>query len=279
MKRTLLSRRNALLSRAGSRLALGAFSVVLLIVLVRIIFPSALLAAAAPFFRLSSAISSSTSSIFSGFAATAKLATERDALINDNATLGQENAVLTARVADLERLLGSAPPPAPGVVAGVLARPPLTAYDTLVVGAGSNAGVAVGDVAYASSSIPLGVVTAVAGGSARITLLSAGGEATEGWVGEARVPVTLRGVGSGAFVASAPRAASTTIGDQVYVAGPGSAPVGVVRTQGGEASAPFITLGVAGIVNIFSLPYVIIRHDGSATWPAGSPVATSTTAL
>ena len=161
----------------------------------------------------------------------------------------------------------------------VLGQTTVTAYDTLVVAAGANTGVAVGDVAYASSSIPVGVVTAVSGGSARITLLSASGEAAQAWVGNARTPVTLRGVGSGAFVASAPRAASTTIGDLVYVAGPGSVPVGVVRTEGGEPSAPFITLGISGIVNIFSLPYVVIRHDGSAAWPLGSPLATSTPAL
>lgn len=279
MKRTLLSRRNALLTRAGSRLALGVFAVVLLIVLVRLLFPNALLAAASPFLRLSTTINSSTGAIFSGFDDAAKLAAERDALINTNATLGQENAVLTAKVTDLENLLGATPAPLPGIVAGVLARPPLTDYDTLVVGAGSSVGVAVGDTAYASSSIPVGVVTAVAASSARVTLLSASGEATQAWVGEARTPITLRGVGAGAFVASAPRAASTTIGDQVYVAGPGSVPVGVVRTEGGEASAPFITLGVSGVVNIFSLPYVVIRHDGSGSWPAIAPVATSTTAL
>jgi cell shape-determining protein MreC len=276
MRRTLLNRRNSLLSRPGAWLGLIALAVVLIIVLLRLIFPSITLAAEAPFLQLSDSLSTSIGNFYTGFDNASKLAAERDALVASNATLTEENATLSAKVSDLEDLLGTEPSTAPGIIAGVLARPPETAYDTLVVGAGSSAGIVVGDVAYTQSSLPVGVVTAVSGGAARITLLSASNESTDAWVGATRVPVTLLGAGSGTFIAQASRAASTTVGDAVYVSGPGALPIGQVAAVSGDPSSPFITLEVQDSVDIFSLPYVLIKHVGPDTWPAIAPEATTT---
>lgn len=271
-----MSRRNAFLGGTAPRLGLIALVVIFILVALRLIFPSALLSLASPFLRAGDALSTGTDNFFAGFDNTANVANERNLLASDNATLAQQNAVLTAKVADLETLLGSTSATAPGVVAGVLARPPETAYDTLIVGSGSDAGVAAGDVAYAPSGIPLGVVTATAASSARITLLSAPAESTDAWVGDTRVPITLLGAGGSSFIAQVPRAASTTLGEAVYVSGPGSVPIGKVAAETGDASAPVITLDIAGAVDIFSLTEVLVRDTGPSTWPAAAPVATST---
>jgi cell shape-determining protein MreC len=276
MKRTFLAKRNALLSRAGSRLGLAIFVLVLIVAGVRILFPNFVLATTTPLFRFSDWMSTSTESFTDGFENSTKLSTEVDTLITANATLEQENAVLTAKVADLENVLGNEAPNVPGVLAGVLARPPETAYDTLIVAAGTNDGISSGDVAYATSGLPVGVVTAVSSNAARVTLLSASSEVTDAWVGSARLPITLLGAGGGAFLAQALRSASTSPGDLVYVSGPGALPIGKVAAVSGDPSSPFITLEISGVVDIFSLPYVLIEHAGPSTWPASPPGATST---
>ncbi len=125
-------------------------------------------------------------------------------------TLQNENEVLTARAQDLTKLLGGQSGSTQGstIPAGVLARPPESPYDSLVVAAGSADGIATGAEVFSSGGIPIGTVASVTAHSATIQLLSTPGVTTNGWVGENRIPLTLSGMGAGAFTAILPKAAT-----------------------------------------------------------------------
>lgn len=241
-------------------------ALVLILVLVRVFLPQTFLSASLPFLHASNYVSDRVGSITAGFENARRLEGARAALATQNEQLAEENAVLLAQNNDLTAL-EHVPAASPGVAAGVLARPPESPYDTLVVAAGAAAGLEEGDVAYAASGIPLGVVERVSASAASITLLSASGMKNDAWLGALRAPITLFGTGGGTFIAEAPKNASTTIGTIVYIAGPGALPIGTVSGVSVDPAAPFITLAIKGSVNPLSITYVVIRPGASAHWP------------
>lgn len=258
MKRTFLPRRNQLLSAATARLGLVLVALALGVLALRLIFPDTLLAAVRPVFAASDYIGAHLADFGNGFANARTLARERDTLLAENEALVRQSDALTAKVADLERLLGTEQAPARGIVAGVLAQPPESPYDSLIVAAGSDLGIAEGDSVSAEGGTPIGTVTEITARAARVTLLSAPGNVTHAWVGDARAPLILTGAGGGAFEAEMPRTASSTVGETVFVAGPGALPIGIVRGESGDPSSPTVELHIGSKVNIFSILYVLV---------------------
>lgn len=254
----------------------AALAFALFFALARFIAPNLFLSAVSPALTLGTRLSSAVDGLFAGFANAKALAAKNAALADENAALSLENRTLSEKAADLASLLGSprAPSGGAGIVAGVLARPPVAAYDALIVSAGTNAGVAPGMEAFGAGGLPLGIVSAATPDFARVTLFSAPGVMTSGWIGQKRVPVTLRGAGAGAYAASAPRDAGIAQGDAVFVPGPGALPIGVVASIGGLASDPMATLFIRPAANPFSITTVVLREAGSAL--AGVSLATST---
>ncbi len=175
------------------------------------------------------------------------LAAEVERLTAENETLRNENQAL---VAGAEAAVA-------GITAGVIARPPLAPYDILIVGKGERDGVYARMQVF-SKGIPVGTVESVAPGSARVALYSSSGRASEGWVGENRIPITLTGRGAGAFSADVPREAGIVEGDAVYLPGPGGLPVGSVVRVESNASSPRATVRVRPIANPFTMTSVVI---------------------
>ncbi len=167
--------------------------------------------------------------------------------------LREENEMLRARLQDVgaEREL----PNEAGLLAGVLARPPVSPYDVLVVDRGTDTGVVQGMVAYALG-VPVGSVAEANGRSSRVLLYSAPERITEGWIGENRLPVTLIGAGSGAFEADVARELEVVEGDLVYVPGPGALPIGRVERIESNASSPRTVLRIKPLVNPLTLTWV-----------------------
>lgn len=98
--------------------------------------------------------------------------------------------------------------------APVLMRPPQAIYDILVVGAGEDEGVAVGNLAFSADSLLLGEVTRVAGGTAEVRLYSSGGHETHVRVG-GKVEAVAVGRGAGMYEIKLPREVAVAVGDQV----------------------------------------------------------------
>lgn len=261
MKRTYFGRRNALISR-GTALIGGAFALVALIILVlRLAFPSALVSVATPLWKLSAAAGEAFHAGAASFASPAALQRALDTARAQNDALTNQNKTLAAQVVDLQNLLGSRTDVPPAVLASVLTRPPESPYDTLVIDQGSRATIAPDALVTGPGGVPVGKVVSVNAASARVLLFSAPGTATNAWVGQHNVPITLTGAGSGAFDATVPKDANIVVGDSVYVADGGAAAMGTVVRLDSDPSSTSVTLRIQPLVNPFSLTWVLVSRS------------------
>ena len=221
--------------------------------------PNAFWAVVSPAFRASDALASGTRSLLAGFGNTAALAARNEDLARENAALVSQNEALRQNSADVTALLDAGKT---GIVASVVARPPESPYDTLVLAAGAKSGVARGMEAFAAGGVPVGIVSEVLDDFSRVTLFSSPGVVTDGWVGQANVPLTLRGAGGGAFSANVAREAGIAAGAVVSVPGPGQLPVGSVVRVDSDPLSPSVTLRIAPAANLFSIAWVSLRATG-----------------
>ncbi|MDB4992214.1 MAG: Rod shape-determining protein MreC [Parcubacteria group bacterium] len=242
-------------------MAVGVITgIILLLLILRFFVPSVLSVISRPFWGVGSALTSFVH-VHSPAESKASLVQARDQLSADNAALTAQNAGLSAKVADLTALLGNRVEPAKGIVANVIARPPVAPYDVLIIDQGTNAGVRIGAQAQGAGGTPIGTVGETDAGQSRITLYSTHGIKTNGWVGSTRIPLTLTGAGAGAFIATVPKAAGVQVGDGVYLAGNGALPVGTVTNIETDPSSPTVDLDMHPYTNPFSLTWVTISKQ------------------
>lgn len=269
MKRTYLARRNALLEGGRPSAGVVALAIAVVLMLMRVIAPNQFFAVLAPVFGFSTAFSERTHSALSGFVGSATLVEEADQLRAENANLQIQLEALRRQVAQV----GAIDNASESIVAGVLARPPASPYDTLIVNAGSDAGVTEKMTAFGADAAPIGVVSEVAPRYSRITLLSSPDMVTQAWLGSAHTPVQLVGEGGSAFSVNIPRTVSTRIGDLILLPGPGAIPVGQVVRIDDDPALPVMVLRVQPVQNVFSITWVGIRDVGATL---RSALATST---
>jgi cell shape-determining protein MreC len=231
-----------------------------LALLLRLLAPNFFWHVITPVFRVSEAISTESGALLMSFSNATQLAARNEELVNENAALANENMMLMKNSAEVSALLGGGN--ASGIVAGVVARPPESPYDTLVLATGSNGGVTLGMEAFGSSGVPIGVVSSVLDDFSRVTLFSAPGVSTSVWVGQASTPLIIRGSGAGAMNASAARAAGIAVGDIVFAPGPGQLPIGSVVRVDSDPLSPSVTLRIMPAENPFKIAWVLLRATG-----------------
>lgn len=251
-------RRSAILS-PGSALAIVVVLVIVVVFfLLRAFFPGTIATLARPFWAVGDGLTGMGGSVVAFFGDKAHMAAERDLLSREVVALREENAALAARAHDLERLLGGRNDAASQFLAGVLARPPVAPYDTLVIDRGSADGVRDGQQVLGAGGVPLGTIESAGSHTARVLLYSAPGRVTEGWAGEARAPVSLHGASAGAFRTSVSRDSALSVGDAIYVPGPGAVPIGTVVRVETDPSSPEARMYVRPRTNPFSITWVSV---------------------
>jgi len=257
----------------GTRWSVAALALALLFVLARVLVPDLFMRSVGPVLGAGGSLSASAAGFFSSFGDARALAEKNAELARQNAALALENRMLGERLADLKALSGTAPAveSARGIVAGVLARPPTTLYDTLVLSAGTDAGVYPLMGVLGAGGVPLGTVSEVGAHTSRARLFSAPGVATDAWVGSARIPVTLEGAGAGSFRASVSQGTGISEGDTVYLPGPGAIPMGRVARIAGAASDPVVRLSIAPFINPFSVTWVLLVDVGTSWQTSSTP--------
>ncbi len=260
MKKTFLVKRNALLSSANVSWGTFALAAAVLFLLLRLIAPNFFWYAFAPAFRMSDALAQTSHTFLNSFGDAATLALRNENLTNENAALTLQNEALLQKIDSISGLAGDAG----GIMAGVVARPPQSPYDALVLAAGSKEGVTLGMEAFGEGAVPLGIVSSVLAHFSRITLFSAPGMSTSGWVGHGHLSLLVEGAGAGALNASVPRSAGIVVGDIVSVPGPGSLPIGTVTRVDSDPSSPSVILRILPSLNLFSVTWVIVRDTGTA---------------
>jgi cell shape-determining protein MreC len=231
--------------------------VALLALAIRLILPNVFWTMTSPLFTVSDALGGVSRSFFGSFGDAASLTLRVDKLTSENTALQDENTTLKSRL-ETYGALGDRP----GIIAGVVARPPQSAYDTLVIAAGTREGVMVGMEAFAQGDVPLGVVDTAWDNFARITLFSAPQRETAGWVGPRSTAITINGLGGGVLRASVAGAANIVVGDVVYVPGPGALPLGRVGDIETNPSSSSVVLRIVSAVNLFNVTWVTLRETG-----------------
>ncbi|MCR4275910.1 MAG: rod shape-determining protein MreC [Candidatus Parcubacteria bacterium] len=267
MKKTFLAKRNALLSSASISWGTGALACAVLVLLVRLIAPNFFLQAFAPAFNVSNIIALKSHAFFNSFGDTAALAARNEQLMEENAALASENQALLEKEASVGALIGASASQKtanPGILAGVMAHPPVSPYDTIVLSVGSNSGVTLGMEAFGEGGVPLGAISSVTTDFSRATLFSAPGMVTHGWIKGADMPLNIFGAGGGAMNASLSRSAGVNVGDTVFAPGPGMLPIGSVVRIDSDPSAPGISLRIMPTTNPSSLTWVLLRDTGTA---------------
>ena len=179
-------------------------------------------------------------------------------LVHENEVLQEEVArmqaqmldrnLLEERVVELEGKLGRVGSD-DRVTARVLAGPGHSAYDTLVIDAGSEQGILVGDrVVYAGAGV-VGLTVEVYPTSSKVSLLSSPDKETAVVIGKEAVPTTARGRGMGNFESKIPQGSIVAVGDNVLIPGENMI-LGIVGSIEGKPSEPFIHV-------LFRLPFNI----------------------
>lgn len=244
---------------SGTRLwAVSIGAILAVLFLVRLLLPDVFVAVSRPLWSAGTGLTAAVGSLVPEDAN--QVRTERDALREERERLQEQLLISQTRVRDLERLIGEDGTPDPGIAAGVLVRPPVAPYDMVVVDAGSEDGVKIGAGVYGSGGVPVGTVALVSPTTAHISFFSAAGRTTEGWLGEARTPITLTGAGAGAFYATGAKDANIQVGTTVYVPGPGALPIGTVERVDTTPSSPVANIYVRPIVNPFTVTWVTIGN-------------------
>jgi len=259
MKRTFLAKRNGLLSPTDVSWGVFALTLALVVLGVRLLAPNFFWYVFTPVFRSAETLSGKGRALFSGFENAATLAKENERLQEENTALTLENQALIKKEASTAGLSLIKE----GILAGVVARPPESPYDTLVLAAGAKAGVTLGQEAFGGGGVPLGVVSSVLPDFSRVTLFSTHDFVTSGWVGDTNLPISLQGAGAGAMSATVARAASIKVGDTVFVPGPGMLPIGKVARIDSDPSVPGVTLRIQSTLNLFSVAWVTLRDTGT----------------
>ncbi|MBI5078048.1 MAG: hypothetical protein HZB11_01605 [Candidatus Yonathbacteria bacterium] len=193
----------------------------------------------------------------------------KDALVAENDLLRSDVSRMQAQVLDrnllgekvnkLEEALGRAQEDN-RVVAYVLAGPGLSPYDTLIVDAGTDNGVALGNtVVYAGSGV-IGEVVEVTLATSKIKLYSSPGVEHLVGIGGQSIPSRAFGKGMGNFEAKVPEGSAVAPGDAVVSLKSGLL-LGIVSSIEGESSLPFVRIFFRVPFNITEIRSVEIVVD------------------
>ncbi len=146
-----------------------------------------------------------------------------------------------------------------GILARVITLPDKSLYDTMIVDAGEDQGVSVGQTVYAFGAVGLGTVSSVGKQQSTVLLFSAPGRETAATTTENTINVTLIGRGGGEYEIRMPRDVVFHEGDVVTEQTIHSAPLATVQKIVGDPRDPFQRLLAKMPLNIQNISWVFIR--------------------
>lgn len=153
----------------------------------------------------------------------------------------------------------------PEKIAPVLARPPATYYDELVIDAGLEQGLEVGDVVYSSSHMPIGSIADALKQTSKVILFTSPGQSHQALLRPSDTPITIAGNGGGQYSAEVSRDIKVNEGDVVISSLLGDEPIGVVDAVINDSAQPFQKIIIAPTMNIYNLRWVIVGKNKMTT--------------
>ncbi|MBU6370490.1 MAG: rod shape-determining protein MreC [Patescibacteria group bacterium] len=196
------------------------------------------------------------------------IARTKESLAAENASLAAELSAEKADAALVETLqnenaglkaaLGRKTAGKNGILAAVLAKPPFSPYDTLVIDAGTADGVAAGDQVVADGFVPIGFVSETFAHESKATLYSSSGVSTRVLVGSSSIETLATGMGGGALEIRLPSGSDVAVGDAVSAPSISTNIVGTVESVASKPSDSLETVLVSLPVNIANIRFVEI---------------------
>lgn len=183
-----------------------------------------------------------------------ELALARLAVIREEA-LKKENDELRA-------LLNRGSKEKRGILAEVILRPPGSPYDTLILDAGEDVGVSVGDRVVADGFL-VGEITRVSGASSVTTLWSQSGKSFDVSIGDT-FSGRAEGYGGGSFYIRAPRDTKVVSGDIVIAPALGDLLLGTVRSVVHDEKKPFADVYAESPLRLRTIRFVEIVKEEEA---------------
>ncbi len=191
--------------------------------------------------------------------------------VASNQGLAATLAYITAENTELRNLLSASS--TPQIAAGVLARPPYTPYDTIVLDKGSEDGIVAYAPVYHGKGIALGYVHAVFPHMSYVTLFSSPGVESTVYIFGANLFTTAYGEGGGVVHLSVPQGIPLTKGDAVVLPSLHTGTLGVVDEIQSIATEPeqhaYVTLGVPlqsiRVVSVGTVPVNAVSFEEALT--------------
>lgn len=183
---------------------------------------------------------------------------EFEKVLREMRTTSTETDALVAENLQLKNELGRTDTSHP-LLAVILKRPPVSAYDTFILDVGSTDGVKVDDLVYALGNIPIGKIAETFGNTSKVRLYSSSDEKFDILIGSTSIATTAIGKGGGFFEASMPRDTKIKVGDRVLIPALNNAFVGTVEGVASEASEPFSKVLFRQPVNMYEMRWVFVE--------------------
>ena len=151
----------------------------------------------------------------------------------------------------------------------VIARPPRTSYDTLLVTVSPDADVVVGDYAYAGGTL-VGDVVSRNQNTALVSLFSSPGRTFDGRIGTPDAIVVVHGQGGGAFTFELSKEVVVAVGDPVMSAHGEQALVARVAAVIDEPERTTFTVHAASPVGVSDMDVIEFVHALTESGESGS---------
>ncbi len=145
-----------------------------------------------------------------------------------------------------------------GSLFSVAQRPPFSPYDSIVVNGGTDNGIQVDDLVFASADVLIGYVTAVFPRTSVVTLYSSSGQRQEVYVGTSSEAVASEGRGGGNFYIKVPSESKINVGDPVIWPSMQNILLGTVNKVDSVVGDAFAYVLFKSLVPIYSIRYVEI---------------------
>ena len=174
----------------------------------------------------------------------------------ENKALKLELDILKAENATLKDVLGRDVIDSPSILARVTAVPNRTPYDTLLIDAGENQGIKMGDRVLYFNSIALGEIVEVYANSSRVRLYTTPGVVTPAVLSSSSQFVELHGRGGGNFEVELPRDFEISDTETVILPGLHSYTIGTLLRSISDPRDPFKRVVLKSPVSISTLDWV-----------------------
>lgn len=196
----------------------------------------------------------------------------KSALLNENEALKKEIRDISLKLLDrnllyeenlsLKERLGRSGS-GQTVVARVIAKPPHSLYDTLVIDVGSQEGIQGGEKVLYGDNIMVGEIAEVFGKTSKVKLFSSSSENINVTIGKRAVPALAEGLGGGNFEIKIPRDTHISLGDAILA--PSIMPhfLGVVEYIESKESDPFERILFKSPISPFEIETVEVLIEES----------------